>query len=62
MRSMGTIDGYWADAQADLSLRCAHTHFVDFVMSRLIYCYNHSELSTVSFTIKLVGQQTEKEW
>ena len=25
----------WADAQADLSLRCAHTHFVGFVMSRL---------------------------
>ena len=27
----------WADAQADLSLRWAHTHFVGFVMSRLIY-------------------------
>ena len=25
----------WADAQADLSLRWAHSHFVDFVMSRL---------------------------
>ena len=25
----------WADAQADLSLRRAHTHFVGFVMSRL---------------------------
>ena len=25
-----------ADAQADLSLRWAHTHFVGFVMSRLI--------------------------
>ena len=25
----------WADAQADLSLRWAHTHFVRFVMSRL---------------------------
>ena len=24
-----------ADAQADLSLRCAQTHFVGFVMSRL---------------------------
>ena len=23
----------WADAQADLSLRWAHTHFVGFVMS-----------------------------
>ena len=27
----------WADAQADLSLRRAHTHFVGFVISRLIY-------------------------
>ena len=27
----------WADAQADLSLRWEHTHFVCFVMSRLIY-------------------------
>ena len=28
----------WADAQADLSLRWAHSHFVGFVMRRLI-CY-----------------------
>ena len=27
----------WANAQADLSLRWAHTHFVGFVMSRLSY-------------------------
>ena len=27
----------WADAQADLSLRWAHTHFVGFVMLRLIF-------------------------
>ena len=27
----------WADAKADLSLRWAHTHFVGFVMSRLIW-------------------------
>ena len=27
----------WADAQADLSLRWAHSHFVGFVMSRLNY-------------------------
>ena len=27
----------WVDAQADLSLRCAHTHFAGFVMRRLIY-------------------------
>ena len=32
----------WADAQADLSLHWAHTHFVGFVMSRLTYdpCYH----------------------
>ena len=29
----------WADAQADLSLRWAHSHFVGFVMSRLRYVY-----------------------
>ena len=27
----------WADAQADLSLHWGHTHFVCFVMSRLLY-------------------------
>ena len=27
----------WADAQADLSLRWAHSHFVGFVMSRLTF-------------------------
>ena len=27
----------WAGAQADLSLRWAHTHFVGFVMRRLIF-------------------------
>ena len=26
----------WADAQVDLSIRWAHSHFVGFVMSRLI--------------------------
>ena len=31
----------WADAQADLSLRWAHSHFVGFEMSRLIFtCHN----------------------
>ena len=27
----------WADAQADLSLHWVHSHFVDFVISRLIW-------------------------
>ena len=30
----------WADAQADLSLRWAQTHFLGFVMSRLIYVFS----------------------
>ena len=30
----------WADAQADLSLRWAHSHFVGFVMSRLKSFHN----------------------
>ena len=29
----------WADAQADLSLRWAHSHFVGFVMRRLIFIF-----------------------
>ena len=30
----------WADAEADLSLRWAHSHFVGFVMSWLKYMFN----------------------
>ena len=42
----------WADAQADLSLRWAHSHFVGFVMSRLIclslfICSGLTSLSTI---------------
>ena len=33
------------NAQADLSLRWAHTHFVGFVMSRLIYSIKSTEVS-----------------
>ena len=38
----------WADAQADLSLRWAHSHFIGFVMSRLNskYCSTHLFEST----------------
>ena len=32
----------WAHAQADLSLRWAHTHFVGFVMSWLMWCFQTS--------------------
>ena len=30
----------WASAQSDLSLHCAHTHFVGFVMLRLMWFYS----------------------
>ena len=34
-RNLGSLATHWADAQADLSLRWAHTHFVGFVTRRL---------------------------
>ena len=34
----------WADAQADLSLRWAQSHFVGFVMRRLISCKSMSDM------------------
>ena len=40
----------WADAQADLSLCWAHTHFVGFVMSRLICVLVGSHNSKDSFS------------
>ena len=41
----------WADAQADLSLRWAHSHFVRFVMRRLIlqFCTISYILASVSW-------------
>ena len=45
-----------ADAQADLSLRWAHSHFVGFVVRRLI-CY------IVDWAIKLKSEkQTWADW
>ena len=41
MRTAKTLSD-WADAQADLSLRWAHTHFVGFVMSQLIYVFKEN--------------------
>ena len=40
------------DAQADLSLRWAHSHFVGFVMSRLRYKILLKFCSDVSLTIE----------
>ena len=45
----------WADAQADLSLCWAHSHFVAFVVSRLMYCLKASNyfwlLNCIIFTL-----------
>ena len=46
----------WANAQADLSLRCAHSHFVGFVMKRLkllvtVTCGNHDKASLTNESI-----------
>ena len=37
----------WADVQADLSLRWAHSHFVGFVISRLNYDSNQTRKTEV---------------
>ena len=42
----------WADAQAYLSLRWAHSHIVDFVMSRLI-CTSAQRRSSLSWNYAL---------
>ena len=53
---------YWADAQADLSLRWVHSHFVGFVMRRLISFYqletnasqNHAKMGVPVQTLWMV--------
>ena len=49
----------WADALADLSLRWAHTHFVGFVVSWLIYflvLWDHNSFYPIQYCFKdLVG-------
>ena len=42
----------WADSQADLSLRWAHTHSVGFVMSWLIWYQKHR--AGLEFSIRLM--------
>ena len=46
----------WADAQADLSLRWAHTHFVGFVMSWL------NSYNRILTTISKEGISRGEEW
>ena len=41
----------WADAQANLSLRWAHSHFVGFVMRRLMWCFIKGLLSHFKLAI-----------
>ena len=50
---------HWADAQADLSLHWAHTHFVGFVMSRFIYLVS---CSSVPPKITILSPSIEAEW
>ena len=47
----------WADAQADLSRRWAHTHFIGFVVSRLKYYYYY-----LVFTIQLPYNPIGDRW
>ena len=47
----------WADAQADLSLRWAHSHFLGFVMSRLIYLHWWLYSSQLKWRERLLSQQ-----
>ena len=45
----------WTDTQADLSLRWAHSHFVGFVMKRLILVVNvNCEINTATGSITQV--------
>ena len=48
----------WADAQDDLSLCWAHTHFVGFALSRLIYRYNGICLVEVGRKAMIVNRWT----
>ena len=46
----------WTDAQADLRLRWAHSHFVGFVTMRLIFrflCYHKHAFALILYTINL---------
>ena len=62
-RKLGSLATYWAQAKtlirlggwpADLSLRWAHSHFVGFVMRRLICCRSSSNNSDICWNSHLV--------
>ena len=61
LSAQGRLWSDWADAQADLSLRWAHSHSVGFVMSQLILKrsyikHNFLIFSSVSSGIKFLGK------
>ena len=45
----------WADAQADLSLRWAHSHFVGFVMMRLKYSWQGVSIKPCALKVVLLS-------
>ena len=54
------LDQSWADAQADLSLRWAHSHFVGFVMSQLIF--STTSIKHVKFMLISIDMYFQKEF
>ena len=68
-RNLGSLATHWAhsedsdqtgqiDAQADLSLRCAHTHFVGFVMSWLIWTIGSAQYKSLKLMFEQFLQVT----
>ena len=52
---LAKLPAYIADAQADLSLRCAHSHFVGFVMRQLICNFFHFLIEITTFVVNVVS-------
>ena len=52
----------WANAQADLSLRWAHTHFVGFVMSRLTWSSVSRTCVAFSHAVRVVFEPVRTHW
>ena len=52
----------WADAQAGLSLCLAHSHFVGFVMSRLILCWMGHKTHNNHQSVLWASREFERYW
>ena len=52
LSAQGRLLSDWAEAQADLSLRWAHSHFVGFVMRRS-YVYSHSSKCSEKHVLRI---------